>query len=108
MVYRHYLSEYRKTPNGVILAPVQIGRWLVVFCDEINLPAQDKYGTQRVISFLRQLVECVVTGVLVTRPGSSWTIVIQLYHPILKSKSKSSIYEVKYDFLRVSDSLAGF
>jgi dynein heavy chain 1 len=50
--------EYRKTPNGVILAPVQIGRWLVVFCDEINLPALDKYGTQRVISFLRQLVEC--------------------------------------------------
>ena len=49
--------EYRKTPNGVILAPVQIGRWLVVFCDEINLPATDKYGTQRVISFLRQLVE---------------------------------------------------
>lgn len=49
--------EYRKTPNGVILAPVQIGRWLVVFCDEINLPAIDKYGTQRVISFIRQLVE---------------------------------------------------
>lgn len=49
--------EYRKTPNGVILAPVQIGRWLVIFCDEINLPATDKYGTQRVISFLRQLVE---------------------------------------------------
>ncbi|KIJ45695.1 hypothetical protein M422DRAFT_778888 [Sphaerobolus stellatus SS14] len=49
--------EYRKTPNGVILAPIQIGRWLVVFCDEINLPAPDKYGTQRVISFLRQLVE---------------------------------------------------
>ncbi|KAF8807657.1 dynein heavy chain protein 1 [Phlegmacium glaucopus] len=50
--------EYRKTPNGVVLAPIQIGRWLVVFCDEINLPAADKYGTQRVISFLRQLVEC--------------------------------------------------
>jgi dynein heavy chain 1 len=50
--------EYRKTPNGVILAPVQIGRWLVLFCDEINLPAADKYGTQRVISFIRQLVEC--------------------------------------------------
>ncbi|QRW00298.1 cytoplasmic dynein 1 heavy chain 1 [Ceratobasidium sp. AG-Ba] len=50
--------EFRKTPNGVILAPVQIGRWLVLFCDEINLPATDKYGTQRVISFLRQLVEC--------------------------------------------------
>ncbi|KAK4688349.1 dynein cytoplasmic 1 heavy chain, partial [Tremellales sp. Uapishka_1] len=50
--------EYRKTPNGVVLAPSQIGRWLVVFCDEINLPATDKYGTQRVISFLRQLMEC--------------------------------------------------
>ena len=50
--------EYRKTPNGVVLAPIQIGRWLVVFCDEINLPAADKYGTQRVISFIRQLVEC--------------------------------------------------
>ncbi|ORY33069.1 putative motor [Naematelia encephala] len=49
--------EYRKTPNGVVLAPVQIGRWLVVFCDEINLPATDKYGTQRVISFMRQLLE---------------------------------------------------
>ena len=36
--------------NGVILAPVQIGRWFVVFCDKINIPAQDKYGTQRVIS----------------------------------------------------------
>lgn len=49
--------EYRKSSDGVILAPVQIGRWIVVFCDEINLPATDKYGTQRVISFLRQLVE---------------------------------------------------
>lgn len=49
--------EFRKTPNGVVLAPVQIGKWVVVFCDEINLPAQDKYGTQKVISFLRQLVE---------------------------------------------------
>ena len=49
--------EYKKTLNGVQLTPTQIGRWLVVFCDEINLPAPDKYGTQRAISFLRQLVE---------------------------------------------------
>ncbi|KAI9672025.1 MAG: Dynein heavy chain, cytoplasmic [Trizodia sp. TS-e1964] len=49
--------EYRKTLNGVILSPTQIGRWLVIFCDEINLPAPDKYGTQRAISFLRQLIE---------------------------------------------------
>ncbi|KAK3044634.1 hypothetical protein LTS18_000756, partial [Coniosporium uncinatum] len=49
--------EYKKTLNGVMLTPSQIGRWLVIFCDEINLPAPDKYGTQRAISFLRQLVE---------------------------------------------------
>ncbi|GME34113.1 ATPase AAA+ type core [Neofusicoccum parvum] len=49
--------EYRKTLNGVILSPTQIGRWLVLFCDEINLPAPDTYGTQRAISFIRQLVE---------------------------------------------------
>ncbi|MBN3298743.1 DYHC1 protein, partial [Amia calva] len=49
--------EYRRTPNGVVLAPVQLGKWLVLFCDEINLPDMDKYGTQRVISFIRQMVE---------------------------------------------------
>lgn len=49
--------EYRKTLNGVIMSPTQVGRWLVLFCDEINLPTPDKYGTQRAISFLRQLVE---------------------------------------------------
>ncbi|XP_061071720.1 cytoplasmic dynein 1 heavy chain 1 isoform X1 [Conger conger] len=54
--FDHY-CEYRRTPNGVVLAPVQLGKWLVLFCDEINLPDMDKYGTQRVISFLRQMVE---------------------------------------------------
>ena len=54
--FDHY-CEYRKTPHGVVLAPVQINKWLVLFCDEINLPDMDKYGTQRVISFLRQMVE---------------------------------------------------
>ena len=49
--------DYKKSVSGVTITPKQIGRWLVVFCDEINLPAPDKYGTQRVISFLRQLVE---------------------------------------------------
>ena len=43
--FDHY-CEYRRTPNGVLLAPVQLGRWLVIFCDEINLPMPDKYGTQ--------------------------------------------------------------
>ncbi|XP_018619664.2 cytoplasmic dynein 1 heavy chain 1 isoform X1 [Scleropages formosus] len=54
--FDHY-CEYRRTPNGIVLAPVQLGKWLVLFCDEINLPDMDKYGTQRVISFLRQMVE---------------------------------------------------
>lgn len=49
--------EYKKTINGLVLSPTQIGRWLVIFCDEINLPAPDKYGTQRAISFMRQLIE---------------------------------------------------
>ena len=52
----HYCA-YTKTPNGTVLAPTQLGKWLIMFCDEINLPDMDKYGTQRVISFLRQLVE---------------------------------------------------
>ncbi len=40
-----------------MLQPRVMGKWLVIFCDECNLPAADKYGTQRVITFLRQLVE---------------------------------------------------
>lgn len=49
--------EYKKTMNGTILCPSKIGRWLVVFCDEINLPEKDKYGTQRAISLLREMIE---------------------------------------------------
>ncbi|KAG2383610.1 hypothetical protein C9374_004281 [Naegleria lovaniensis] len=45
------------TPNGLIMHPNQNGKWLVVFCDEINLPTNDNYGTQRVITFMRQLIE---------------------------------------------------
>ncbi|KAG5439721.1 hypothetical protein PCANB_000003 [Pneumocystis canis] len=49
--------EYVKTIHEVIMKPRLIGRWLAIFCDEINLPALDAYGTQRVINFLRQLIE---------------------------------------------------
>ncbi|KDO30766.1 hypothetical protein SPRG_04667 [Saprolegnia parasitica CBS 223.65] len=48
---------YKKTLQGTIMMPHAPGKWLVVFCDEINLPQADKYGTQRVVTFLRQLVE---------------------------------------------------
>eukprot|EP01094_Clydonella_sp_ATCC50884_P027826 TRINITY_DN8164_c0_g1_i2.p1 TRINITY_DN8164_c0_g1~~TRINITY_DN8164_c0_g1_i2.p1 ORF type:complete len:4596 (+),score=2011.83 TRINITY_DN8164_c0_g1_i2:76-13863(+) len=49
--------EYKRTPKGVVLRPRQPGKWIVVFCDEINLPEADTYGTQRVITFIRQLTE---------------------------------------------------
>lgn len=42
--FDHY-CEYRRTPNGVIMSPIQLGKWVVLFCDEINLPNTDKYGT---------------------------------------------------------------
>ncbi|KPM05539.1 dynein heavy chain, cytoplasmic-like protein [Sarcoptes scabiei] len=54
--FDHY-CECRKTSNGFVMSPIQISKWLILFCDEINLPQIDKYGTIRVISFLRQLVE---------------------------------------------------
>ena len=41
--FDHY-CEYRRTPNGIVLAPVQLGKWMVLFCDEINLPDMDHYG----------------------------------------------------------------
>ncbi|CAD8134930.1 unnamed protein product [Paramecium octaurelia] len=53
--FDHY-CEYKKTTNGVFLQPKN-QKWLVVFCDEINLPDQDKYGTMAIITFLRQLTE---------------------------------------------------
>lgn len=49
--------EYRKTVSGTILCPIQPERGLVLFFDEINLPLPDRYGTQQVITFLRQLIE---------------------------------------------------
>ena len=51
------LTLFQTTPKGPVLRPLTPGKWLVLFCDEINLPAPDKYGTQRVITFLRQLTE---------------------------------------------------
>ncbi|KAM9910471.1 hypothetical protein OXX69_004465 [Metschnikowia pulcherrima] len=49
--------EYKVTNTGVELSPKVEGKWAVVFCDEINLPSVDKFGSQRTISFMRQLVE---------------------------------------------------
>jgi len=53
--------EVVDSPDGPVMQPSRNSysdsKWLVVFCDEVNLPAPDKYGTQRVVMFLRQLVE---------------------------------------------------
>jgi dynein heavy chain 1 len=83
--FDHYCT-YAKTPDGTLLSPQASGIWLVIFCDEVNLPAPDdscaalyvlliacasyvanaaqvnlpapdKYGTQHVISLLRQCLE---------------------------------------------------
>jgi dynein heavy chain 1 len=53
--------EIVDSPDGLIMQPSRQSyretQWLVVFCDEINLPDVDIYGTQTVIMFLRQLTE---------------------------------------------------
>ena len=49
--FDHY-CEFRRTPNGIVLSPIQLNKWLVLFCDEINLPDMDKYG---------KLIACQVT-----------------------------------------------
>ena len=54
--FEHY-CEYVKNSKGIVLRPKNPNKWLVIFCDEINLPETDKYGTVPVITFLRQLAE---------------------------------------------------
>lgn len=51
------LCEYKKTTDGLVMGPKSVGKRVVFFCDEINLPRTDLYGTQHVISFLRQIIE---------------------------------------------------
>ena len=53
--------EVTDSSEGLTLQPNRNSyrqeQWLVVFCDEINLPEADTYGTQKVIMFIRQLTE---------------------------------------------------
>jgi dynein heavy chain 1 len=46
----------KNTMQGLVASPTS-GKKLIIFCDEINLPSADKYGTQRVVQFMRQLTE---------------------------------------------------
>lgn len=47
---------YTENSGGLTLHPLNADKWVVIFCDEINLPKLDSYGSQPVIEFLRQLV----------------------------------------------------
>ena len=51
-MFEQYCIE-EKDSKGMVMKPRTAGRWLIVFCDEINLPETDKYNTQLVITFLR-------------------------------------------------------
>lgn len=46
-----------KNFQGTVMKPKLLGKELVIFCDEINLPELDKYGSQPLILLLRQLIE---------------------------------------------------
>ena len=48
---------YSKTVNGMMFRPKANSKTVILFCDEINLPSPDKYGTQRAIALLRQMIE---------------------------------------------------
>lgn len=48
---------YVKSSAGTKLKPKAANSFIVFECVNLNLPALDKYGTQRVVEFLRQLLE---------------------------------------------------
>jgi len=54
--FEQYCKIERKN-QGYIIRPTFQNKKLVIFCDECNLPAEDKYGTQTIITFLRQILE---------------------------------------------------
>lgn len=52
---RHMI--YADGPKGLTFRPKETDKNVVLFCDEINLPKLDKYGSQSLILFLRLLIE---------------------------------------------------
>ena len=50
-------TKYLPCSNGFKMVPKVENVEIVLFCDEINLPQLDRYGSQPVILFLRQLIE---------------------------------------------------
>lgn len=47
---------YRLTSSGLLMLPPLDDKWLVIFCDELNLPKVDNYDSQIAISFLRGVI----------------------------------------------------
>jgi dynein heavy chain 1 len=46
-----------RTPSGLVMRPHNATSRIVLFCDEVNLPAADVYGTQTAITLLRQILQ---------------------------------------------------
>ncbi len=46
-----------RTHSGLVMRPNNPANRLVLFCDEVNLPSADAYGTQTAISLLRQILQ---------------------------------------------------
>jgi dynein heavy chain 1 len=46
-----------RTHSGFVMRPHSPGKRLVIFCDEVNLPAADSYGCQTALSLLRQILQ---------------------------------------------------
>jgi dynein heavy chain 1 len=46
-----------RTHSGLVMRPSNPANRLVLFCDEVNLPAADAFGTQTAISLLRQILQ---------------------------------------------------
>lgn len=50
-------TYYASGSRGLVLRPKNPTKDIVLFCDEINLPKLDAYGSQSTILFLRELIE---------------------------------------------------
>eukprot|EP00756_Hemistasia_phaeocysticola_P037796 Hpha_TRINITY_DN16720_c2_g6::TRINITY_DN16720_c2_g6_i1::g.79659::m.79659/K10413/DYNC1H; dynein heavy chain 1, cytosolic len=55
--FDHPSFQHTQISGVPVIRPNTPGKWIVIFCDECNLPATDKYGTQRIVALIRQIVE---------------------------------------------------
>ena len=48
--------QVERRSQSYVMKPRLKNKILVIFCDEINLPEEDEYGTATIITFLRQII----------------------------------------------------